>query len=56
MEDRDSERLTDVVDYWATADDRLMREMTITQTLSAPVSFIVHSLKDVFDAALLPIL
>lgn len=41
------ERLTDVVDYWATADDRLMREMTITQTFSAPVSFIVHSLKDV---------
>ncbi len=41
------ERLTDVVDYWATADDRLIREMTITQTLSAPVSFIVHSLKDV---------
>ena len=41
------ERLTDVVEYWATADDRLMREMTITQTLSAPVSFIVHSLKDV---------
>mgnify|MGYP001549395896 CR=1 FL=1 len=41
------ERLTDVVDYWAIADDRLMREMTITQTLSAPVSFIVHSLKDV---------
>ena len=41
------ERLTDVVDYWATADDRLMRAMTITQTLSAPVSFIVHSLKDV---------
>jgi len=41
------ERLTDVVDYWATADHRLMREMTITQTLSAPVSFIVHSLKDV---------
>lgn len=41
------ERLTDVVDYWATADDRLMREMTITQTLSTPVSFIVHSIKDV---------
>lgn len=41
------ERLTDVLDYWAAADDRLMREMTITQTLSAPVSFIVHSLKDV---------
>ncbi|WP_439468401.1 HEPN domain-containing protein [Blastomonas fulva] len=41
------ERLTDVVDYWSTADDRLMREMTITQMLSAPVSFIVHSLRDV---------
>ena len=41
------ERLTDIIDYWAAADDRLMREMTITQTLSAPVSFIVHSLKDV---------
>lgn len=41
------ERLADVVDYWAGADDRLMREMTITQTLSAPVSFIVHTLKDV---------
>jgi len=41
------EKLTDVIDYWATADDRLMREMTITQTLSAPISFIVHSLKDV---------
>jgi predicted nucleotidyltransferase/HEPN domain-containing protein len=41
------ERLTDVVDYWAATDDRLIREMTITHTLSAPVSFIVHSLKDV---------
>lgn len=41
------ERLTDVVDYWSAADDRLMREMTITQSLSAPVNFIIHSLKDV---------
>lgn len=41
------ERLADVVDYWAGADDRLMRELAITQTLSAPVSFIVHTLKDV---------
>ncbi|AOF99046.1 nucleotidyltransferase domain protein [Blastomonas sp. RAC04] len=41
------ERLTDIVDYWAATDDRLMRAMTITHTLSAPVSFIVHSLKDV---------
>lgn len=41
------ERLTDAVDYWAAADDRLMREMKITQMLSTPISFIVHSLKDV---------
>ncbi|WP_243452000.1 nucleotidyltransferase domain-containing protein [Sphingosinicella soli] len=41
------ERLTDVVDYWAAADDRLMRDMTISGVLSAPVGFIVHSLKDV---------
>jgi len=41
------ERLTDVVEYWAAADDRLMRDVTIAQTLSAPVNFIVHTLKDV---------
>lgn len=40
------ERLTDVVDYWSAAEDRLMRETTIAQQLSAPVSFIVHSLTD----------
>ena len=41
------ERLTDVVDYWSAADDRLMRDMTIDGILSAPVNFIVHSYKDV---------
>lgn len=41
------ERLTDVVDYWSAADDRLMRDMTIDGVLSAPVNFIVHSYKDV---------
>jgi len=41
------DRLTDVVEYWAAADDRLMRDVTIAQTLSAPVNFIVHTLKDV---------
>ncbi|MDV3459220.1 HEPN domain-containing protein [Sphingomonas sp. HF-S4] len=41
------ERLTDVTEYWAAADDRLMREVTIAQTLSAPVNFIVHTLTDV---------
>jgi predicted nucleotidyltransferase/HEPN domain-containing protein len=41
------ERLTDVVDYWAKADDHLMREVTIAKSISAPVSFIVHSIADV---------
>jgi len=41
------ERVTDVVDYWAAADDRLMRDTTINHALSAPVNFIVHSLNDV---------
>lgn len=40
------ERLTDVVDYWAKADDHLMREVTISKAISAPVSFIVHSIAD----------
>lgn len=41
------DRLTDVVDYWSAADDRLMRDVTINNALSAPVNFIVHSLNDV---------
>jgi predicted nucleotidyltransferase len=41
------ERLTDVVDYWSAAEDRLTRETTITGAIGAPVSFIVHSLTDV---------
>src|SRR4051812_26799989 len=40
------DRLTDVVDYWSAADDRLMRDVTINNALSAPVNFIVHSLGD----------
>ena len=40
------ERLTDF-EFWSAAEDRLMRETTITKTLSAPVSFIVHCLTDV---------
>lgn len=40
------ERLVDF-ELWSAADDRLTRETTITRTLSAPVSFIVHSLSDV---------
>ena len=41
------ERLTDVVDFWSVADDRLLRETSISNNLSAPVNFIVHSLADV---------
>ncbi|MFA6117403.1 MAG: HEPN domain-containing protein [Sphingomonas sp.] len=40
------ERLADF-DYWSAAEDRLMRDVTINKALSAPVSFIVHSLNDV---------
>lgn len=40
------ERLADF-EFWSAAEDRLLRETTITKTLSAPVSFIVHSLSDV---------
>jgi predicted nucleotidyltransferase/HEPN domain-containing protein len=40
------ERLTDF-EFWSPAEDRLMREFTIAKTLTAPVSFIVHSLTDV---------
>ncbi|UTP38171.1 HEPN domain-containing protein [Phenylobacterium sp. LH3H17] len=43
----DHEDLTDVQDYWAKADERLTREVTIARRLSAPVNFIVHSLADV---------
>jgi predicted nucleotidyltransferase/HEPN domain-containing protein len=42
-------RLTDPVEYWGKADDRLMRDTTITETLTAPVNFIVHDLSDVND-------
>lgn len=40
------ERLTDF-EFWSAADDRLMRDVTIHKTLSAPVNFIVHTLTDV---------
>jgi HEPN domain-containing protein/predicted nucleotidyltransferase len=40
------ERLTDF-EIWSPAEDRLMRDVTINNSLSAPVSFITHSLTDV---------
>ncbi|WP_188773339.1 nucleotidyltransferase and HEPN domain-containing protein [Novosphingobium endophyticum] len=43
------ERLTDTLEFWARADEHLLREVTIAKRISAPVNFIVHSLKDVND-------
>ena len=40
------ERLADF-EFWSAAEDRLMRDTTINNSLSAPVSLIVHSLSDV---------
>lgn len=40
------ERLVDF-EYWSVAEDRFMREVTITRTLSAPVGFIVHTMTEV---------
>ncbi len=40
------ERLTDF-ELWSAAEDRLMRDVTINKSLSAPVSLIVHTLTDV---------
>lgn len=40
------DRLADF-EFWSAAEDRLMRDTTITKSLSAPVSLIVHSLSDV---------
>lgn len=42
--------LTDRATYWYRADERLIREMTITKTLRTPVNFIVHTLQEVNDA------
>ena len=39
------ERLTDF-EFWSATDDRLMRDVTIHKSLSAPVNFIAHSLTD----------
>jgi len=42
-------RLTDRVKYWASVDDRLMREYGIAGTIKTPVNFIVHTLGEVND-------
>ena len=43
------QKLTDRVEYWATAEDRLNRELAITKSLRTPVNFIVHTLGEVND-------
>jgi predicted nucleotidyltransferase/HEPN domain-containing protein len=40
-------KLTDRVEYWATAEDRLNRELAITKSLRTPVNFIVHTMAEV---------
>jgi predicted nucleotidyltransferase len=40
-------KLTDRVEYWATAEDRLNRELAISKTLRTPVNFIVHTMNEV---------
>jgi predicted nucleotidyltransferase/HEPN domain-containing protein len=42
-------RLTDRVEYWSRAEERLNRELAITGTLRTPVNFIVHTLHEVND-------
>jgi len=42
-------RLTDRVEYWAKAEERLIRELSITKILRTPVNFIVHTLQEVND-------
>ena len=43
------QKLTDRVEFWSGAEDRLNRELAITKTLRTPVNFIVHSLHEVND-------
>jgi predicted nucleotidyltransferase/HEPN domain-containing protein len=44
-----NDKLTDRIEFWATAEDRLNRELAITKTLRTPVNFIVHTLAEVND-------
>lgn len=43
------EKHTDVLEFWETADKRLLTELASGERLRTPVSFIVHSLDDVND-------
>lgn len=41
------EKLTDRLEFWSSAEDRLNRELAFTKTLRTPVNFIVHTLSEV---------
>jgi predicted nucleotidyltransferase/HEPN domain-containing protein len=41
------EKLTDRIEFWSSAEDKLNRELGITGTLRTPVNFIVHTLQEV---------
>lgn len=43
------EKLTDVLEFWEEAEQRLLAELSAGQRLRTPVNFIVHSLDDVND-------
>ena len=43
----DHEDLTDIGEFWAKTEDRLLQEVTSRESLSAPASVIYHSLADV---------
>ena len=44
-----NEKLTDRVEFWLRAEERLNRELAITKGLRTPVNFIVHTLAEVND-------
>jgi len=44
-----SHAVTEISDYWETASERFVRELTITKQLETPVNFIVHSLHELND-------
>jgi len=44
-----NEKVTDRVEFWLRAEERLNRELAITKTLRTPVNFIVHTLAEVSD-------
>ena len=42
-------KLTDRVEFWSSAEERLNRDLAVTGNLKTPVNFIVHTLQEVND-------